>query len=360
MEENNNLEQNNAAEEAVHNGIPFEHQKRMKNLVSIVILLAGLFVGSLFVDIGQLVRSAGYSQKNLNKSDIFVADNKTWVAYNESPVGLAVIGDDACEQCDPADVLVWMRRVLPTISTKKIDYSGAEGQEMISKFGIKTLPAFIFEKNLEDTELYAQAKEAFLEKEGKYVLDTQLLGVPVGRYLTLPEVNGDDATFGPSDAQIKVVVYSDFQCPYCKVFYSGLRSVMKDEKYSDKVLFDFKELSLSIHEQSNGSANASRCALEQGKFWEYADMLYAKQSDWGNSDSVSKFKSYAASLGLDKGKFNACLDAKKYQDKIDANVAEAQDFGISATPTIFIGDKVETGALPADQLKKDIDEQLNR
>ena len=358
MQENNNLEQNNIIEEAVHNGVPFGYQKKMKNLISLSILLLGLFFGSLFVDIGQLVSGRGYSQKNLNKSDVFVADGKTWVAYNEPPVGISVLSDDACEECDPADVLVWLRRVLPTISTRKVDYDSAEGEEMIVKFDLKTLPAFVFDESLKETELYAQAQEAFLEKEGKYVLDTQLLGAPVGKYLVLPQIGEDDAVFGAADAKAKVVVYSDFQCPYCKVFYTGLRSVMKDKNYADKTLFGFKVL--SFYDHSNDAANASECALEQGKFWEYADILYAKQSDWSNSSGTAKFKNYAVNLRLDSGKFNQCLDSQKYQNKIDANIAEAQAFGVSGTPTIFVGDKVETGALTAEQLKKDIDEQLNK
>ncbi|HRY82907.1 MAG TPA: thioredoxin domain-containing protein [Candidatus Moranbacteria bacterium] len=336
-----------------------EKDNKIKNLISLSILLFGLLLGSLFVDIGQIIKGGGYSQKNLNKSDIFEASGKTWVAYSDPAVPISVITDDACENCDPGEILAWLRRVSPTISAEKINFDTEKGKTLIGEFGIKTLPAFIFGKNLDQTEFYAEAQPLFYAKGDKYVLNVQELGAPVGKYLELPRINNDDATFGNNDAKVKVVIFSDFQCPYCKVFYKSLRDTMKN--YKDNVLFSFKEFPLSeIHPQAENAALASMCALEQGKFWEYADMLYAKQSQWGETKDTSSFKSYARTLGLNANDFNGCLDNKKYQDKINADKNEAQNFGVTGTPTIFIQDKVETGALSADQFKADIEEQLSK
>lgn len=334
----------------------YKKNKQIKNLISLVILLAGLFVGSLFVDVAQMVQGSGYSQKNLNKADIFEADGKTWVAYTDPAVPVEVISDDKCVNCDPSQAIVWLRRVLPTVSTQKVNYDSPQGKQLISEFGIKTLPAFVFGGDLAKTDFYAQAKVLFNEKDGQYVMDTNQLGLPPGKYLATPQVDKADATFGNPNAKVKVIVFSDFQCPYCGLFYPVLRDAMKT--YQNQVFFDFKEFPLSIHPQSNDAALAAACAQDQGQFWSYADKLYATQNDWGNSNDIADFKSYAQQLGLNTTQFNQCLDSKKDQSRIDASVKEGTDLGLSGTPSIFVNNTFESGAISANQLKTDIEAQL--
>jgi len=336
-----------------------EENNKIKNLISLSIILAGLLIGSLFVDLGQLIKGHGYSKKNLNASDIFEADGKTWVAYSEPAVPISVITDDDCENCDPGEILAWLRRVSPTISAEKIDYDSEKGESLVDEFGIKALPAFIFDKSLEETEFFKEAEMLFYPRGDKYILNVQTLGAPVGKYLELPKINSEDPSLGFKDAEIQVITFIDFQCPYSKVFYSSLRSVMKN--YQDKVLFGFKQLPLTeIHSQAENAALASMCAGEQEKFWEYADVLFAKQGEWGGKTDSSIFKAYAQNLGLKSDDFSSCLDNNKYRDKIASDFNEAQDFGITGTPTVFIGEKVETGVLSADELKASIEDELKK
>jgi protein-disulfide isomerase len=228
---------------------------------------------------------------------------------------------------------------------------------MIAQYNIKSLPAFIFSSDVEKTEVFSQAASIFDKVDGSYMLKTQELGMPVGKYLESPKVNEGDATFGKADSNVKVVIYSDFQCPYCKILYQSVRSLMR--QYGDKVLFDYKEFPLDIHPQANNAALASTCALEQGKYWEYGDRLYQNQTSWGNTKDTSIFKTYAAQVGLNTAQFNQCLDSKKYQSKIDADKAEGGSFGISGTPAVFVNDQFTNGVMSADQLKQAIDGQLN-
>jgi protein-disulfide isomerase len=347
-----------APEESTKEDNKKKHDKKMQNLWSALILIAGLFLGSLFVDVAQLVKGTGYSAKNLNKSDIFEAGGKTWVAYQEPAVPVSIINDDSCEKCDVSDALVWLRRVLPTVSTEKVAFDSERGKALIDQFGVKTLPAFIFGPEITKTDFYTQAQVLFEAKNDQYVLKTQELGLPAGKYLATPSVNDTDPLFGNADAKVTVFIYSDYQCPYCKVLYSTLRDTMK--QYQDRVLFDYKHLPLDFHPQANPSALAATCAQEQGKFWEYSDKLYASQADWQNTKDTAKFKQYAVTLGLKAADFNKCLDDKKYQDRINADKQEGQDFGISGTPAVFVGDQFANGAIPADQLKSMIDEQLSK
>lgn len=332
--------------------------KKIQNLISAIILLSGLFIGSLFVDTAQFLKGNGFSQKNLSRSDIFEANGKTWVAYTEPAVLAQVINDDSCEKCDVSEALVWFRRVLPTVSTEKIAYDSTKGKQLIEQYQIKTLPAFVFDEDIVKTDFYSQAQVLFEKKDSSYVLKTQELGLPAGKYLTLPEINDGDPVTGPVDAKVKVVVYSDYQCPYCKLFFKSLRDTMKQYKDSS-VLFDFKHIPLDFHPQANSAALAAACAQDQGKFWEYSDKLYATQAEWGNTKDTAKFKDYARQLGLNAASFNQCLDDKKYQDKINADKEEASNFGVSGTPALFVNDTFETGAISADQLKGDIEAQLN-
>ena len=335
-----------------------KNQQKMKNIISLVILLAGLLVGSLFVDVAQIIQGGGYSQKNLHQSDIFEADGKTWVAYTSPAVGVKVINDDKCTKCDPSEILVWLRRVLPTISAQKVSYKSKEGKRLIKELDIKSLPAFIFDQKINKTDLYAQAKVLFENKKDQYIFNAQKLGAPIGKYLKTPQVKDKDAIEGKDDAKIKIIVFADFQSPYSKLFYSALRQEMKD--YKDKIFVDYKELPSATQPQSLNASLAAECALEQNKFSLYANNLYAKQSQWDNTKGTAKFKTYAQSLKLKTSQFNQCLDSKKYQDKIKANEKEASDFEISTTPAVFINDQFESGIIGQEQIKKIIEEQLKK
>lgn len=332
--------------------------KKIKNLISAIILLGGLFVGSLFVDVAQVFKGEGFSSKNLAKSDVFEAKGKTWVAFSEPAVAVKVINDENCEECDPAEVLVWLRRVAPTINAEMIAYDSKEGKNAIEMFGIKTIPAFIFSDTLEKTEFYTQAQIIFEKKENWHILKTQELGVSPGKFLETPDVSEESAKSGPVDAKAKVIVFSDFQCPYSKIFQKSMRDNMKE--YDEKALFVFKQLPLEFHKQANNAALASECALEQNKFWEYGDKLFDKQSEWGSLEGTAKFKEYARILGLNQGQFNSCLDGQKYQGKIDEDIKAAQNFGISGTPAIFVNDQYKNASISTEQLKQMIEGELNK
>ena len=108
-------------------------KKRMQNLTSAVILFAGLFVGSLFVDIGQLISKEGFSPRAVRENNVLEAAGKTWVAYADPKVGVKVITDGSCEACAPDEALVWLRRILPTMEATPVEASSDEGRALIEK-----------------------------------------------------------------------------------------------------------------------------------------------------------------------------------------------------------------------------------
>ncbi len=336
-----------------------KNRQKIKNLTSLVILLSGLFLGSLFVDLSQLIKGGGISQKILNDKDIFQLDGKTWVAYSEPIVKMSVINDDDCEDCKVDEVLVWFKKMIPTVLSDKVAYDSEEGKQLIKEHNIKTLPAFVFDKNIKDTEFYGQAEQFFSEKDDQYVLDTMKLGMPAGKYLETPKITDNDIKVGPDDAKVKIIEFSDFQCPYCKMFQETVDKVL--EEYGNDVQLVFKNLPLeSIHPRARAAALAGECANEQGKFLDYSKKLFANQKKWSETENNNYFVTYAAQLGLDTKQFKKCLADEKYNDRIDASIATAQEFGISGTPALFINDKYKGGVTKLEDLNAIIDNELGK
>jgi protein-disulfide isomerase len=157
-------------------------------------------------------------------------------------------------------------------------------------------------------------------------------------------VNTDQAPMkGKADAPVTMVEFADFQCPFCSRFASDtLQQLVKTYVDTGKIKFVYKEFPLPFHSNSQPAAMAAECANEQGKFWPYHDKLYATQTTWDsqNSNTVKNtFKQYAVSLGLNAASFNSCLDSSKYSDKIQKESGEGSQYGVSGTPTFYVGNQ---------------------
>lgn len=169
------------------------------------------------------------------------------------------------------------------------------------------------------------------------------------------EVAEDDPTLGPAGAPVQIVEYSDFQCPFCARVTPTLTRVR--QIYGDKVRLAFKDLPLDNHAQAFKAAEAGHCAHEQGKFWPYHDVLFAKQRE---GLGVDQLKKYASELGLEASAFETCLDQGKFADLVRQDLKSAQGLGVTATPTFFINGRPLSGAQPFEAFKRMIDEELAR
>jgi protein-disulfide isomerase len=169
----------------------------------------------------------------------------------------------------------------------------------------------------------------------------------------------DDPSLGSPDAPVTIVEFSDFQCPYCSGFYSDTFGQIK-EQYIDtgKVKLVYRDFPLSsIHQYAEKAAEAADCANEQGKFWEYSDILFSDQADW-NTVGVAKFKEYAGQLGLNTDKFNSCLDSGSMAQEIQNDFDQGRQYGVSGTPSFFVNGELITGAQPFSVFKQKIDSLL--
>lgn len=227
---------------------------------------------------------------------------------------------------------------------------------------------FVAEKNIPKQHLNDQFKgriRSFLEVELKRKAIDNWMGektknTVVEVYLQRPQrpwfdVNvGDSPTLGSKDAKITIVEYSDFQCPYCGRATETVKQLM--EKYGKKVRLVFKHFPMPFHNEAQLAAEASLCAKEQkvDYFWKMHDELFKDQTKLGKSD----LKATAKKLGLDTGKFDSCLDARKYQAAVKQEMKEAEEIGVKATPTFFVNGRLINGAQPIEAFSEVIDQEL--
>ncbi len=168
----------------------------------------------------------------------------------------------------------------------------------------------------------------------------------------------------PSEGSGKVTVveFSDFQCPFCKSFWSTTYKDLKT-KYIDtgKITFIYRHFPLSnIHQNAEKAAEAGECAGRQGKFFEYHDILFSKSQSDGKGLNVNELKSYAVNLGLDTARFNTCLDGGEATAVVAVDQAEGQRVGVTGTPSFVVNGKLIVGAEKLSAFEQAIDTALKK
>lgn len=159
---------------------------------------------------------------------------------------------------------------------------------------------------------------------------------------------------GPDNAPVTIIEFSDYECGFCKRSRPTMEEVART--YGDKVRFVFKDYPLSFHRNAIRAAEAAHCAGDQGKYFQYHDLLFANQSNLTEDD----LKSYAQKMGLDIKKFNKCMTTRKHAKRVQESIAEGSATGISGTPAFFVNGIMLSGALPFTSFKEVIDAELNK
>ena len=159
-------------------------------------------------------------------------------------------------------------------------------------------------------------------------------------------------TVGPADAPVTLVEFSDYQCPFCHQAQKTLDEVMT--KYAGKLRFVHGEYPLPQHPRAYAASQASRCANEQGKFWEYHRNLLLESGDYEEEDLLARGKS----VGLDAGKLKACLASDRFDAAIDEGKRIGTAAGVNSTPTFFINGRKFSGSRSFEDFSKAIDAAL--
>lgn len=257
-------------------------------------------------------------------------------------------------------------------------------QELAAKVGARGTPAFFINgRNLRGAQPVDKFKE-IIDDELKRVEKLKAKGVPAASmYATLqanakekpeeaaarPSAAPDDKTVykvpvaqndpqkGPEDALVTVVVFSDYQCPFCSRVEPTLTALK--QKYGEDLRIVWKDNPLPFHQDATPAAIFALEAYEQGgdkKFWEAHDLLFENQRALSRAD----LENYGKKLGLNEKKLKAALENSEHKEKIEADKALASQLGASGTPSFFINGRSLRGAQPQPAFEKIIEEELTK
>ncbi len=174
------------------------------------------------------------------------------------------------------------------------------------------------------------------------------------KLMQMKPISEADHYLGNLDAPVKIIYYSDFECPFCPDYVENLKKIMHYDT-NRQIVFAFRHFILNGHSLAYDAAMASECASEQGAFWEMYNKLYENNREH-NLGSETYLKN-AKDLDLNIEKFSACMESNKYAGKIQTSINEAKSYGVSGTPSTYINGKSYPGAYPyedfVDQLGKE-------
>ena len=206
--------------------------------------------------------------------------------------------------------------------------------------------------HLQNEKITAKKQEYFQLLRSKAKVAVHLELPPVHRV----EVATNGAPFkGPAKALVTMVKFEDFHCPYCKKAQPTVAQVLS--KYGKKIRLVHRDFPIdSIHPAARKAHEAARCANEQGKFWQYHDVLYANAPKADAAD----LKSYAEKVGLNAPAFEKCVASGKFRDAVQKDVDEGVRLGVTGTPSFFINGRLLSGAEPFERFAAIIDEEISR
>jgi protein-disulfide isomerase len=167
------------------------------------------------------------------------------------------------------------------------------------------------------------------------------------------QVGAQGPAKGPEGAEVTIVEFSDFQCPFCRKAEPTVNEVLA--RYGDKVRLVFRHFPLEMHSRARPAAEAAACADQQGKFWEYKEKLFA-----GGPLEDADLLRYGTELGLDSQVFELCVTDRKTKDVVDADFAAGKAAGVSGTPAFFVNGVMLSGARPVDAFVNVIDRELEK
>jgi len=179
------------------------------------------------------------------------------------------------------------------------------------------------------------------------------------------DVSGAAYVFGPSDAPITMIEFSDYQCPFCKRYRDQTFDALL-QLYGNKIKYVIMDFPLTqIHPQAFVTHEAARCAGDQGKYMEYHDKLFANQQVWSrfapeSEDEINELKKYAQELELDSQVFDECLTSRQNAEDVIANSQIGIDAGVTGTPAFFINGVKVSGARPLSDFQSTIEAELSK
>ena len=173
-----------------------------------------------------------------------------------------------------------------------------------------------------------------------------------------PQAQGN--TMGDPNAPVKIIEYADYQCPFCLRYWQGTEvQIINTYVTTGKVFYEYRSVGAFIGPESASAAEAAYCAGDQGRFWQYHDILYSNWTGENAGDfSQDKLRQYGVAAGLNSNKFNDCLNKGTHASQVQQDVMKAKADGIQATPSFLINGELLEGAQPFDVFQQKIEATL--
>jgi protein-disulfide isomerase len=161
---------------------------------------------------------------------------------------------------------------------------------------------------------------------------------------------------GPANAAVKIVEYTDFQCPACGKAFTAVEELLKT--YDGKISLEHKHYPLKMHEHAMTASLFAECADQQGKFWPMHDVLFKSQASWEKMPDPSRyFTDLAVGLGMDGVILNGCVSKGDARKRILADMDSGNALGVQSTPTFVIDGKFYVGAK---NLREELEKRLGK
>lgn len=235
---------------------------------------------------------------------------------------------------------------VPEVSDEELQYIYDQNR---GQFGGRTLDEIGTQLR---RQIANQKMGQMIEATGNRLLGEAEWDLKVPAYRIALESEGHNAV-GPDGAPVELVIFSCFECPYCRRFNQTVDQLREDEELASQVRVVFRHFPLrNIHPMAQKAHEASVCAEAQGKFWEFHDALWT--DDRISADSLEQ---HAMLIGLDTEAFAECLNSGASHDRVQTDYAEAIGLGLTGTPAVFLNGK-DVGGMPFAQLKAEIEREL--
>ena len=339
-------------------------------------LLAVLLGGAL---LGTYVSDVFWMNSFDAEEGMLVIEDKTWMPVGGVPITVVVLNDENCGTvCDTSANLDSLRAsVNPAMKVETIDIASKEGQALIENFDLVSIPQYFFGKDIEalTAENAAGEEVRFIdnlpvglltEKDDLYYIDSAQVGFKPGKFITAPVFADLDTEPSRGNGPVSVVEFTDLQCPYCKRFHDQNKTLIDQLVADGTITYTVKDFPLSFHTESYGGLHkAANCALQAGGaevYFAVTDQIFANQESFtsiGVPAAEQQVANYASEQGVD---IQSCLveDGNTMQAEVSADTAEGAKYGVSGTPTIFVGTQILPGAVGPETVRAAVNAELGK
>lgn len=209
----------------------------------------------------------------------------------------------------------------------------------------------------------ATDKIYFVSADGQQFMNGSLWNLSESPWLdTLQHLPTNGPSYGPANAKITLVVFSDFQCPYCRSFAKTMREDLP-KKYPNDVRVIFQDFPIaSIHKWAVAGAEAAHCVGDGNPqaFWAFHDWIFDHQGEVTEANVKEKTLEFVKTQKLDESKVGACIDSHATANEVKESLKAGTGLGIQQTPTFFINGRMVSGAVPPNNLDAIVQLELNR